>query len=103
VPRGGGSKESAYTIDVYLLWIGDPSASNIDQLFPLFIEAVLKKLRTVAVPTLITDPTTNVQTNLLEVGERMQVNFALPKSTADQRFMAYEAMISCSVSEWFQS
>jgi hypothetical protein len=103
VPRGGGSKENLYTVDVYLLWSGDSVNPTIDQQFPLFVEAVLQKLRSVAVPTFITDPTTNVQTTLLEVGEKMQVTFELPKTSADQRYLVYEALIACTCSEWFNA
>lgn len=103
VPRGFGSKEGFYSIDIWLKWAGQVGDPQINDSFALLIDAVMQKLRSVAVPTLITDPDTSAQSQLLEVGETMESVYSIPHAAADQRFLIFEALIVCDTKEWFQA
>lgn len=112
LPRGNtpgagslaGWKEIEHTVDAYLTWFGEDSDTDADTSFPAVLDAVLSALRTSGQSPLYTsDPLTGMQSDLVDIGERLDYELALPRSTASERYLRYDARITIHVLEFFQA
>jgi hypothetical protein len=109
VPRNIGPgtraawKEDKHSVDIYLVWFGEDTDPYSDVTFPSIMDAVLKALRESPDPASFTDPNTALQSWMVGVGEQITWETAALRSTADQRWMRYSALILCPFTEMFQA
>ena len=102
-PAQAGWKESTHELDVWLTWFNDDSDPNADISFPAVVDVVMYTLRSSANPAVITDPLTGLESQLIDVGERMAYHMAGVHSTADQRWLRYDAQLTLTIIEELQS
>lgn len=103
-----GTKAEEYTIPVYLVWMMSAEDPDADNLFPGMVWAVMKMLRGGSYtadgisfsesPKLLTDPWDGEQSWLIDLGEDMTWDTDF-RALEDQRFLRYDAVVDCSVSE----
>lgn len=112
LPRGNtpgagslaGWKELDHSVDCYLTWFGEDSDSDADTSFIAVLDAVMMALRASGKsPFYTSDPLTGYQSDLVDIGERLEYQLAPPRSTADQRYLRYDALITVRVLEFFQA
>lgn len=107
VLTSGGNKELVHQVDVWLIWFGDPTEADADTAFPSVIDAVMACLRNTMLLDAVTihavDPITGQQSDLLTIGENMSWEYAPVRATADQRYLRYDALITCEVVEVIQA
>lgn len=107
----GAWKCAEHHLDIWLIWIGsieDPNTDprEVDQQFPLIIDAVRAKLRNTPLldyAGVLTDPVTGEVSHLLNLGEQISWDYAPVRAVADQRLRRYDAQLTCSAEEWFQA
>ena len=107
MPRGiapaAGFKRLDWTIDIYLVYETTPDDPNIDQEFPLIIDAVLAKLWTTTMPQIITDPTTGQVSQIQAIGEEWDLEYPPERTPATLRMIWYSSRISMNVLEIVQA
>lgn len=103
MPRGPGFTGPEWTIDITLDLLSLPTDPNIEQIFPLAVDAVLYALWGATMTTPITDPTTNRTTQLLAIGEDYEVEQGNTVTTANGRAMLFRGRISTTVKEAAQT
>lgn len=102
MPRGAGFKKLGWNVDVYLSYETVPDEVDVDQQFPLIVDAVLWKLSTVVMPTFITDPTTERQSQILSIGEEFELENPPERVPATLRMLYFMARIGFQVYEAVQ-
>ena len=102
MPRPLGFKALTWTVDIYLIYETSPSDADLDQAFPLLIDAVLTTLRRAPMPIKIYDPTTNAQSQLLAIGEDFDMEYPPEVTPATQRSILYTCRIGATVQEDLQ-
>lgn len=104
LPSTGGFKVILYRVDCWLIWFGDAENANADSAFPAVIDVVTNQLRTTLMPVLnLVDPVTSGTSNLLAVGENIDVDYAPVHATEDQRYLCYTARVICEIKEQIQA
>lgn len=98
-----GTKGILHQMDVYLTWFsagtGAGSVKQSDPVFPGMLDAVLFALRTAMPnPAYLTDPNTEITSTVYDVGEKMRYRTGI-ETTADERQIRYDALITLSVWE----
>ncbi len=101
-PRGKGFKEVVYNLDLWVIVVQSNERPDSDTAFPSLIEALMNVLRQTPMPTFITDPVTNVQSQVLSVGESFEVDYSPVHTVADQVDVQYTAWIKATIKEAFQ-
>ena len=110
-PRAGGPnvtepgwKHIIHRVQLVLAFVGAGDDPDSDTTFPAVIDAVMARLRPSPDEVLITDPVTGVISSLLlGIGEDMTYDFAVVHTLADQRYLRYDARLTITVNEYFQS
>jgi hypothetical protein len=112
LPRGNtpgagslaGWKEIDHIVEGYLTWFGEDTDPDADTNFPAVLDAVMFALRTSGQSPLYTsDPLTGLQSDLVDIGERIEYELVPPRSTANQRYLRYDALLTIHVLEFFQA
>lgn len=103
MPRGPGFKHLDWTVDIYLVYETNPDSPTVDQEFPLVVDAVMTKLWTTTTPLFITDPTTGVQSQLLNVGEDFEFEYPPERTPATLRMLYYSCRIGLNLYEAVQA
>lgn len=107
MPRGiapaAGFKRLDWTIDIYLVYLTTPDDSNVDQEFPLIIDAVLTKLWSTTMPVVITDPTTGQVSQIQAIGESWELEYPPERTPATLRMLYYSSRIAMDVMEVLQA
>ena len=98
-PRGQGYKHLDWMVDIYLIYETVPTSPNLDQEFPLVVDAVLTKLWSTEMPVFINDPTTGLSSEVVSVGEQWDLDYPPVRTPATNRMLLYEARIRMSVYE----
>lgn len=105
VPRNSGpntpsgTKGILHQFDVYLTWFGYDQGEQGDPLFPGMMDAVMSALRySQPNPAYITDPNTGLTSTIYNVGEQIRYRSGL-ESTAEERFLRYDALFNVSIWE----
>ena len=114
-PRNTGSGTPAgwktidHDVKLHVIWMiansapGSPGAADPDLLFSGVMEGVMSALRTSAAPTMITDPNTGQQTQLVDTGERMTYHYLPRHSIKNQRMLRYDGLIDLPLMEAIQA
>jgi hypothetical protein len=99
-----GWKQIDHTVDGYLTWFceNDPAA-QVDSAFPAVIDAVMAALREGPSPYYVTDPLTGLQSDLVDIGERMEYDAVAPRTTSAEALLRFDALITIHVLEFFQA
>ena len=105
MPRNTGPGTAAacktivHSVDIYIVWMG----ANDDPLFLGIVDAVMKALRTAyPMPAIATDPYTDEQTQIVNVGEVQDYRTAV-SALADQAWNRYDALVTLPVTEVLQA
>lgn len=93
-----GTKPIIHMIDVYLIWFGDPDDRDADNWFPGMVDTVMWQLRTCPNPVVVVDPFTQVESQLIDIGEDMEYRIVI-RAVGDQNFNRYDALVACRVTE----
>ncbi len=102
----GAWKTLTHDLDIWLIWLGSSEDPNVNQMFPAIIDAVMATLRNTQLldqQDVLVDPITLQRSNILNFGERMSWEYAPVRVAADQRFLRFDARITCSAEEWIQA
>lgn len=102
-PTQAGWKTLTHDLDIYLTWFNDDSDPNADISFPAVLDVVMYTYRSSANPAVVADPLTGLQSQLIDVGERMTYRMAGIHATADQRWLRYDAQLTLTIIEELQS
>jgi hypothetical protein len=106
-PRGeaprAGFKRLNWSVDVWLSYLTTPDADDVDQAFPLIIDAVMSAFWATTMPTFITDPVTGLVSQLLQIGEEFELEAPTARATQTQRLLYYTALLSLDVYEAVQA
>jgi hypothetical protein len=101
-PRGPGFRHYAWTIDIYLVHLANPNDTGVDQAFPLLVDAVEAQLGSTPMGAFITDPTTGVKSQVLEIGEDWETDVSPIHTPASNRMLYYTARIGMDIYEAVQ-
>ena len=94
-----GTKGLLHQFDIYITWFSANSGKQQDPKFPAVVDAVMAALRTcLPNPDPVMDPATGMSSTIYNVGEQMRYRIGV-ESTADERQLRYDSLISCSVWE----
>ncbi len=98
LPRFRAEKRIGYLLRIWLQWVGsnDP---DIQRGFPVFLDAVRATLRSTIIPAELYDPYTNEHTQLLNLGERIKLEYGTPLATATQGMLLHTAAMQCPAAE----
>lgn len=102
----GGEKTLNHNVDVWIVWLGPAVDPQQDVLFPAVVEAVLAVLRNTPIldnTQHAVDPVTGQLSQLLDVGEQMDWEYAPVRAVADQRYLRYDARITVNITEIIQA
>lgn len=105
-PRGRGFQQVEWIVDICLAYetvsdlTNDP---NVDQEFPLVVDAVMDALAATPMPLFITDPTTGKRTQITSIGEDLDLEYPPEKAPATDRLVYYVCAINAHVTEVVQS
>jgi hypothetical protein len=102
-PLQAGWKTLTHDLDIWLTWFNDDSDTNADISFPAVVDVVMFTLRSTANPWVVIDPLTGLESQLIDVGERMTYRLAGVRATADQRWLRYDAQLTLTIIEELQS
>lgn len=96
-----GFRRADWLLDIWLMMLApSPSGQPADDYpFPLLIGAVMKQLALDLMPQQLTDPQTGDVSQLVHIGEDMDLEYTTPQETADERTQLYTALITCQVRE----
>jgi hypothetical protein len=102
-PRGPGFKHLQWTIDVYLSYLTVPDGANIDQEFPLIVDAIMAATWATKMPLVITDPTTQVMSQIQSIGEDFDLEYPPERNPATLRMLYYTCRVGLDVFEVVQA
>lgn len=104
VPRasfaGGpsGTKPIVHTLHIYVIWDQANDDPQADTWFPGMLDAIMATLRVSPDPVKVTDPYTNIESWLVDVGERMSYQVSV-SALESQRMYRYDGLITCLLNE----
>ncbi len=96
--RTTGEKRVRYRCSLWLQFVSTNDLST-SQDFPVFLDAVRKLLRTLPLGNTITDPVTGETSQIIDIGETMQQDYATPTAMADQRLLSNNATMTVGITE----
>lgn len=101
-PRGPGFKHLDWALDVYLVYETTPDSAGIDEQMALIIDAVMARLWTTTMPLFITDPTTQLVSQILAIGEDFILEYPPERTPATLRMLYYTARLNLKIYEAVQ-
>lgn len=96
---GSGKKTVTHTLTMHALAIWDNTDPQNDVRFQSLLDAIGAALRGANVPAVITDPKTGVSSQLLSIGETIQVETDIVRAVSDQRLFRWLALIKTDAVE----
>lgn len=103
MPRGLGFKKLLWSVDVYLSYETNPDSDTVDTEFPVIVDAVMARLWTAPMPTMITDPVTGLVSQNLAIGEDFDIEYPPEKVPATLRMLYFTARVGTTVYEAVQA
>jgi len=101
-----GYKELTWDVEAYVMYETvpkNPLTSTIDQEFPLILDSVMTRLWTTTMPIVITDPTTQLTSQVLSIGEEFELDQPPPRAPATLRLQLYLAKLTFVIKEAVQA
>ncbi len=95
----GGQKRLIWQVDIWPILSMESFDPNADSAYPVFLDAIMAKLRSVEIAVTVTDAVTGAVSTLQNIGERMTLDYTTPQASADQRLVVYGGRIGCEVIE----
>lgn len=102
----GGEKGVQHNVDAWIIWLGPANHPQQDVQFPAVIDTIMAVLRNTPIldgTQYCPDPVTGQLSQLLNVGERMNWEYAPVRAVADQRYLRYDARITIEIEEIIQA
>lgn len=99
MPRGPGFKNLVWTVEVYLHYQSAPTAPDLDQVFPIIVDAVMARMWTTKMPVKISDPTTGYSSATMSIGERFTLDYPPVRTANKSQTYVYVARIQFEVKE----
>src|SRR5271154_224216 len=94
-----GDKPLVHNLDIFIVWMGSADDDATGSIWLGIIDAVMAALRTATPdPALVTDPWTQVGSQVADVGEKMTYRTVV-NALADQAYNRYDALIKGPVTE----
>ena len=94
-----GTKGLLHQFDIYVTWFSSNSGKQQDPVFPAIVDTVMLALRySQPNPAYLTDPATNLTSTVYNTGENLHYRIGV-ESTADERWLRYDSLLTCSVWE----
>lgn len=103
MPRGPGFKNLVWTVEVYLHYQSPPTAPDLDQIFPMIVDAVMVKMWTTTMPLTISDPTTGYSSATMSIGERFTLDYPPVRTANKGQTYVYVARLQFEVKELLQA
>lgn len=103
MPRGMGFKNLIWTVEVYLHYQSVPTAQNLDQIFPIIVDAVMQEMWSTTMPVPIEDPTTGAKSKVMSIGERYTVDYPPIRTANKGQTYVYVARLQFEVKELLQA
>ena len=103
MPRGEGFKQIMWTVDVWLMYLMSPQVPNLDQQYPLVVDAVMAAMWATPMAVTLTDPVTGLVTQMTSIGEAFTVENAPVRSPENQSMYYFTGKVSFTVKEWPQA
>ena len=98
IPRFRGQKRVAHTVSCWIQWVSDSDPANVQQ-FPVFMDTITYTLRSLPIPAQLTDPTTGLVSQLLNLGERIITEYGTPLALQAQGLLLHTAAMSLVAAE----
>lgn len=102
MPRGRGFSERNWNVHIWLMYLDSTEDENLDQTFPLLIDAVIAALLVDTMPVFITDPTTGAQSQMLAIGEDFSLDNPPARTPNSLQMLLSSALITTTVREAVQ-
>lgn len=100
MPRGSAFKERVWSPDLYLVAQESANADQLDQLFPLVVDTVLHVLETTPLMDIFrTDPTTGIRSQITNVAEEYEFEYAPVRSPGNLQLVYYQARLTPTIKE----
>jgi hypothetical protein len=103
MPRGAGFMGIDWPVGITVDFQDLSSDPNLEQAFYLISDAILIALLATPMPVFITDPTTQVQTQLTSIGEDGGVQLGNLVTTASNRVMLFRGQVTTTLREKTQT
>jgi hypothetical protein len=103
MPRGAGFTGMDWPIGITVDFQDLSTDPNLEQAFYLITDAILIALWAAPMPALITDPTTQVQTQMTAIGEDYGMRMGNLVTTASNRVLMFRGQITTTVREKTQT
>lgn len=101
-PRGAGFKTLTWTVDVYLAYESPSNTGGADDDFPTLVDGVMGALRGAPMPVQITDGRTGVVSQIVAIGEDMDLDYPPEHTAAALRILYWASRIGVTVIEAVQ-
>lgn len=99
--QAGGYQKYTWHVEISLHAVMLQDDANIEQGFPCLFDSVVKTLATTPIPTIVTDPATQQQTQILTIAERGHHDYATVAVTgaAGQSLVRFGCSLTIDVEE----
>lgn len=103
MPRRAGFMEIEWQIDHYIKYLTSATSANLDQQFPLIVDAILFAYWGTAMGVQITDAVTNRTSGIVAIGEEFELIPEPVQTPASYRSLVFDALIRVQVKEVIQA
>lgn len=97
--RTQAQKSIAYKLQLYVQWMSENDPATV-QNFPMLLDALRAKIRSINLLQPIIDPTTGEQSQTTDLGETIEISYSRPVASADQRYLINTATVNLPFHEW---
>lgn len=98
VGTAAGTKPIRHHMEIWLRWYGQDDDPDSDEWFPGMVDATMWALRTATDPLVVVDTFTEVESQLVGIGEQMDYHITI-RATEDEAYNMYDALITCPLWE----
>jgi hypothetical protein len=98
-----GFKKLTWASDVWISYMDTPDDATVDQNFALILDAIMTAFWVTEMPITISDPTTGVVSQLLEIGEEFDLEYPPSRTPNTLRMLYYSARLTLTLYEAVQA
>jgi hypothetical protein len=88
-----GTKPIRHHFEIFVRWYANNDDPGADSWFPAMLDAIMWQLRTATDPLVVTDPFTDIESQLVGIGEDMTYMITI-RATADEAYNMYDGLIT---------